>query len=131
MGAFSELWKRMTSGATRRATKAATQEVADKVGAVADSVLDDAEAVLEERRKQQAERHDGLVLPSTAVDDPDWVQQVRDTEAAQRKRQVPPEPSTEPQQSAPQPEVPGGPTAEERARSKLARLKREMLDGEE
>ena len=85
MGVFSDLWKRMTSGATRQATKAATQEVADKVGAVAESVLDDAEAVLEDRRKQQAERDDGLVLPSTAVGDPDWLQQVRRCRRNQRQ----------------------------------------------
>jgi hypothetical protein len=131
MGVFGDLWKRMTSGATSKAAKAATEGVADKLGAVAEGALDDAEAVLAQKQKELAERNDGIVLPSTEVDDPDWLQEVRDTEAAHRNRQVAPEPSTESQEDESSPEQPSGPTAEDRARARLARMKQEMQESEE
>jgi len=110
MGVFGYLWKRMTSGA--------------------ESALDDAEAVLAERQKELAEGEDGIVLPSTEVEDPDWLKGVKDAESTHRKRRMP-QTSPPSEQDESLPEVPAGPTAEDRARERLARLKQEMRDAEE
>ena len=88
MGIFSDVWKKLAGPEAESAPEDADQEGTGRLASLAHDVLDQAEAALAQRERELQEENGGFVLPSTEIQDPEWLQAVRDTEAAHRERRM-------------------------------------------
>jgi hypothetical protein len=119
MGLWDAIKRSFQRESAKAAVKASAVAVASAAEQAADGLLTGAEADLAEAEKRQSSRKDDIVLPSTEVSDPDWLAEVRKTEAETRDSRA--------QSSAdPLPD-----TAQQSAQAELARLKAKLLHIEE
>jgi hypothetical protein len=119
MGLWDAMKRSFQRESAKAAVKASAVAVASAAEQAADGLLTGAEADLAQAEKRQSSRKDDIVLPSTEVSDPDWLAQVRQTEAETRDRRA--------QTSA----APLADTAKQSAQAELERLKVQLLQIEE